>query len=157
MSKQIQIRRGTAAEHENFIGALGEITVDTTNKTIRVHDGETVGGIQLARKNEIMNFSAPGTKYIDLTLKESGAYYIAPADGWIYVRKQASASGQFLAIHKIMHDGTSFEAGVAWSTATQALYANIPVYNGETFKITYSANGSAASEFLKFLYTNSIQ
>ena len=33
MSRQIQIRRGTAAEHENFTGAIGEITMDTTNKT----------------------------------------------------------------------------------------------------------------------------
>lgn len=53
MSRQIQIRRGTAAEHENFTGAEGEITMDTTNKTLRVHDGETVGGTILAKKSEI--------------------------------------------------------------------------------------------------------
>lgn len=49
MSRQIQIRRGSATEHENFTGAIGEITMDTTNKTLRVHDGETVGGIPLMR------------------------------------------------------------------------------------------------------------
>ncbi len=49
MSRQIQIRRGSAAEHDNFTGAIGEITMDTTNKTLRVHDGVTVGG------NEIMS------------------------------------------------------------------------------------------------------
>lgn len=53
MARQIQIRRGTAAEHENFTGALGEITMDTTNKTLRVHDGTTVGGTVLAKQNEI--------------------------------------------------------------------------------------------------------
>ena len=47
MSRQIQIRRGTAAEHENFTGAIGEVTMDTTNKTLRVHDGVTVGGNEL--------------------------------------------------------------------------------------------------------------
>lgn len=47
MSRQIQIRRGTAAEHDNFTGAIGEITMDTTNKTLRVHDGVTVGGNKL--------------------------------------------------------------------------------------------------------------
>lgn len=49
MSRQIQIRRGSAAEHENFIGAIGEITMDTTNKILRVHDGETLGGIPMMR------------------------------------------------------------------------------------------------------------
>ena len=53
MSRQIQIRRGTAVEHTNFIGAIGEITMDTTNKTLRVHDGETLGGTIIAKKSEI--------------------------------------------------------------------------------------------------------
>ena len=48
MAKQLQLRKGTAAEHSTFTGANGEVTVDTTNKTLRVHDGTTVGGTQLA-------------------------------------------------------------------------------------------------------------
>lgn len=48
-----QIRRGTAAQHETFIGAEGEITMDTTNKTLRVHDGVTPGGTILARQIDI--------------------------------------------------------------------------------------------------------
>lgn len=57
MSRQIQFRRGTAKNHEKFIGANGEITVDTTNQTLRVHDGQTTGGTLLAKKNEIPNIS----------------------------------------------------------------------------------------------------
>ena len=48
MAKQLQLRRGTATENDTFTGANGEVTVDTTNKTLRVHDGSTVGGIRLA-------------------------------------------------------------------------------------------------------------
>ena len=48
MAKQLQLRKGTATEHDTFTGANGEVTVDTTNKTLRVHDGTTVGGIRLA-------------------------------------------------------------------------------------------------------------
>ena len=48
MAKQLQLRKGTATEHNTFTGALGEVTVDTTNKTLRVHDGTTAGGTQLA-------------------------------------------------------------------------------------------------------------
>lgn len=44
MSTQVQFRRGTAAQNNSFTGASGEITVDTTNTTLRVHDGVTAGG-----------------------------------------------------------------------------------------------------------------
>lgn len=36
MAKQLQLRKGTATEHNTFTGANGEVTVDTTNKTLRV-------------------------------------------------------------------------------------------------------------------------
>jgi hypothetical protein len=48
MSSQIQYRRGTAAQNAAFTGALAEITVDTTNGTLRVHDGITAGGSNIA-------------------------------------------------------------------------------------------------------------
>jgi hypothetical protein len=48
MSSQIQYRRGTNAQNASFTGALAEITVDTTNGTLRVHDGITAGGSNIA-------------------------------------------------------------------------------------------------------------
>jgi len=51
MTKQVQIRRGTTAQHTVFTGAIGEITYDTDKKTLLAHDGSTVGGIELARKD----------------------------------------------------------------------------------------------------------
>lgn len=53
MTRILQIRRGTSAENDNFTGMAGEITMDTTNKTVRVHDGETLGGIALARADAV--------------------------------------------------------------------------------------------------------
>ena len=44
MAKQIQLRRGTTAEHDTFTGAEGELTYDTEKKQLRLHDGSTVGG-----------------------------------------------------------------------------------------------------------------
>lgn len=44
MATQIKTRRGSAAEHESFTGAVGEITVVTDDSSLRVHDGITVGG-----------------------------------------------------------------------------------------------------------------
>lgn len=53
MSRQIQIRRGNADENDAFTGAIGEVTMDTTNKTLRVHDGTTVGGTKLAKQSDV--------------------------------------------------------------------------------------------------------
>lgn len=50
MATQVQRRRGTDAQNNAFTGALGEFTYDTTNHTIRVHDGVTQGGWQLIVK-----------------------------------------------------------------------------------------------------------
>ena len=44
--RRVQLRRGTTAENEAFTGAVGEITIDTTKKTILVHDGATQGGTE---------------------------------------------------------------------------------------------------------------
>lgn len=48
MSTQVQYRRGTGAQNDAFTGALAEITVDTTNGTLRVHDGIVAGGSNIA-------------------------------------------------------------------------------------------------------------
>ena len=58
MAIQVKFRRGSNGQHGSFTGANGEITIDTTNKTIRVHDGVTVGGTRLAKLNEIITPSA---------------------------------------------------------------------------------------------------
>jgi len=44
MPTVLQFRRGTAAQNNAFTGAAGEITVDTTAQTLRVHDNSTLGG-----------------------------------------------------------------------------------------------------------------
>ena len=48
MPTQIQWRRGTTAQTASFTGATGEVTVDTTKKTLVVHDGVTPGGFPLS-------------------------------------------------------------------------------------------------------------
>lgn len=48
MAKAIKRRRGTTEEHKTFVGLDGEITVDTTRKTLVLHDQETAGGFPMA-------------------------------------------------------------------------------------------------------------
>lgn len=51
--RSISRRRGTEQEHEGFTGANAEITVDTTNNRLVVHDGETQGGHPQATKKYV--------------------------------------------------------------------------------------------------------
>ncbi len=44
MSTQISRRRGTSSQHTSFVGAEGELTIDTDKNTVIVHDGSTPGG-----------------------------------------------------------------------------------------------------------------
>ena len=47
MPTVLQFRRGTSTQNNAFTGSLGEISVDTTIDTLRVHDGSTAGGFEL--------------------------------------------------------------------------------------------------------------
>lgn len=43
-ARQILLKRGNLATSSTYVGPLGELTVDTTLKTLRIHDGVTPGG-----------------------------------------------------------------------------------------------------------------
>ncbi len=49
MSVQVRRRRETAAFLATYVGAQGELLVDTTNNRVQVHDGATPGGWPAAR------------------------------------------------------------------------------------------------------------
>lgn len=44
---RFSIRRGTTAQNDGYTGYAGELTINTDTKTIRVHDGATLGGTEL--------------------------------------------------------------------------------------------------------------
>lgn len=85
MSRQIQFRRGTADEHAAFIGAIGEVTVDTTNKTLRVHDGETPGGVALARADAETDLGGSDfvTEWQTPTAENNYTWYRKYQSGWV--------------------------------------------------------------------------
>lgn len=51
MATQVQFRRGTATQNNNFTGANGELSVNLSNYSIRLHDGVSAGGYEVARAN----------------------------------------------------------------------------------------------------------
>lgn len=53
MATTIQHRRGTTAEHATFTGAVGEVTYNTTTKSVHTHDGVTAGGFPLTKASDL--------------------------------------------------------------------------------------------------------
>jgi len=97
MATQVQLRRGTATENNSFTGAQGELSYDTTNKRVRVHDGSTAGGFELKTENSSGDtLFADNEKAIfgagsDLQIYHDGsASYIDDAGtGALYIRGNA--------------------------------------------------------------------
>jgi len=48
MSKTVQWKRGNTTVNSTYVGAQGEITVDTTDWSLYVHDGVTPGGYKIS-------------------------------------------------------------------------------------------------------------
>ena len=80
MATQVQFRRGTTSEHSSFTGAVGEVTVDTTLDTIRVHDGSTAGGTRIAKFSEV-GVKVVGDDSATLTITPDDTLRIAGGDG----------------------------------------------------------------------------
>lgn len=53
MADQLQFRGDTETNTDQLVGAQREVTVDTTNWNLRVHDGSTPGGHELVKKTEV--------------------------------------------------------------------------------------------------------
>ena len=50
MSKIVQLSRGDRESQDRYVGAAGELTVDTSNEDLRLHDGVTPGGVTIANR-----------------------------------------------------------------------------------------------------------
>ncbi len=77
MAKRVQLIRHTTGAANLFTGFLGELSIDTTVKELRVHDGATPGGTATARK-DLANVNA-ATVSIDGKMPASAVVQLAQA------------------------------------------------------------------------------
>lgn len=134
MARQIQIRRGTTAQHAAFTGAPGEVTMDTGLKTLRVHDGTTVGGTIIARKSDIptnqqiSNIASPSAQYTDITIGAHGTYYTAPSDGWFTIWMEYAPQGKSIGIRNA-ENNIGYVLSIGSGNGTY--YVSVPVSSGQ--------------------------
>ena len=86
----------------------------------------------------------PGGRRIDLTLGASGTTYTAPADGYVFFVKTATAAGQNVRVTCQLQTEAIAQANGNW------LRAWIPVRKGDGFVVFYNAGG--ATQTFAFIY-----
>lgn len=92
MPTQLQFRRGTTSQNNNFTGAVGEVTVDTDTDALILHDGSASGGIEIVPSGTIV------------------AYGNATAPtGWLACNDQAISRTTYARLFAVL--GTSFGVG----------------------------------------------
>lgn len=81
---QVQIRRGTEAENDAFTGAEGEVTMDLTNKQLRVHDGQTKGGMKIPNIETVLPANSDYVIERQEPTAENGyTWYRLYKSGWV--------------------------------------------------------------------------
>ena len=115
MATQVQFRRGTAAQNNNFTGAEGELSVNLSNYSLRLHDGATAGGYEIARKdfsnatfgatvlptlNTTYNLGSTGFKFLNVHSQEFTGALTGNAD-------TATALETARTINGVSFDGTA--------------------------------------------------
>jgi hypothetical protein len=110
MSKQWQIRRGTAAENDIFTGAQGEVTMCTDTNELRVHDGVTPGGHII---DAVVDYQLP-------TADNSYTWYRKYASGWVEQGGFSNTSAQSVNVSLIVEMADSHYTPIITQTYAPA-------------------------------------
>jgi hypothetical protein len=129
MTKQVQLRRGTTAEHAVFTGALAELTVDTDKKVAVVHDGVTVGG------NELVGVAATGQTIVN---KDGLAIGTSEATSPLTVIGNSFISGNSTFGSDLSVEGKASFVSLNNEPKIQIGFGNTTLIVGGTAKITES-------------------
>ena len=84
MAVTVQFRRGTTAQNNAFTGSVGELSINTTTNTIRVHDGSTAGGHELMKADATNIDGNVPIGNISGTISASALDYGSSIDGGTY-------------------------------------------------------------------------
>ena len=141
------------------ITAIGESIVNVSAQITALGDVSTIrsditslkdaGNFTATGKSTIAHQSMPSNSYTDLTLGADGSSYTAPADGYLYLARTSSASGQRV---KFTNTSAANMAVSTWSSGTQNLEIIMPVSKSDVVYVYYNAGG-ATNQF-RFIYAN---
>ncbi len=134
MSVQVRRRREAASFLSTYVGAQGELLVDTTNNRVQVHDGATPGGWPAAAVGDL-----PGRN--------------ALLNGNFSVNQRAYASGGALAANAYAHDRWKAGTAGAYTFAQVAPDTIVTITAGTLVQAVDAPNVTAAAWWLTWTGT----
>lgn len=111
---------------------------DITGKANAALDNLSAAGKEIGA-----NLAMPSSTSDSLTLGAGGSSYQMPADGYLCIAKEATASGQYI----YMSGSCPVQV---WSAGGGYIQTFIPVRKGQTIYVNYTAAGTLAH--FKFVY-----
>ena len=146
MPTVLQFRRGTTTQNNSFTGTAGELSIDTTLDTLRIHDGSTAGGFALLKETGISS----------LTLNAQAEIRLGDSDSSNYVGfKSPGTVASNLIFTLPTADGTSGQALVTDASGNlsfAAAGATVSQDNSSNtnFNLYYAATTSGALTAVKY-------
>ena len=133
MPTTVQFRRGTTTQNNNFTGASGELTVDTTLNVLRVHDGATPGGYSMLTATATQTLSnktlaspvITGTITAGASTGTSGQYLSSTGTGVQWVTLDSSTISNGTSSMSVIASGGNIRANVGGATIISITSAGI--------------------------------
>jgi hypothetical protein len=139
--------RGASGEK----GEMGETGAkgDKGDKGAAGEDGVTdLSNLTDAQKTTIARLSFPSDQYIDFALPESNGTWTAPADGYVNVRRAATAALQYV---QVKGPGLPYEIASVSVAAGYDMTLFFPVSAGKIITFVYVGGNTLIS---RFIYAN---
>ena len=153
MTTQVQMRGNIRTTQEARTLVSRELDINTTDNRLAMHDGLTVGGIQIPNQFDVMNqryqySSATGTNALSITVPKTPAAYavgqafefIATATNTGAVTMNVNSLGA-KSVKKLNIKDAMIDAVEAGDIVNGGIYRI--VYNGTDFQITSGASSAA--------------
>lgn len=154
---QVKRRRGTTAQNDAFTGAEGEIVVDTQKHTLRVHDGETQGGFEMATQADLDNKA--DTSYVDglLATKADTDLGNIPTNYDYVVEKQNPTSANGYTWYRKYKSGWVEQGGSVFPTTTTPTRVPITlpvIMSSNMYSVQVTCGDNVADAGVFSYYTN---
>ena len=154
---QVKRRRGTTAQNDAFTGAEGEIVVDTQKHTLRVHDGETQGGFEMATQADLDNKA--DTSYIDglLATKADTDLGNIPTNYDYVVESQEPTSANGYTWYRKYKSGWVEQGGIVFPTTTTPTRVPITlpvIMSSNVYSVQVTGGDNVSDAGVYSYYTN---
>ncbi len=153
-ARRLLLKRGNGAENDGYVGLLGEVTVDTDVSALRVHDGQTSGGIPVARMADIPDVSSADyvVAWQNPNAENDYMWYRRYKSGWVemggWLKEQSIAAGSSKTqnvVFPVPMQDTNYVVtfGALSGTYSNAVLTNATTTGGEFTQSNRAGSGNA--------------